>query len=50
MEVTNTVMAYHAMIGYVDVVMVMCSTLCDMPDQLRHILQMAIELGIGDNR
>jgi len=50
MEVTNTVIVYRAMTDHIDIVTVMCSTLCDLPDLLGYIFQMAIELGIGDSR
>jgi hypothetical protein len=43
MEVTNAVIVNHAD----DVLMVTWSTLGDMPDELRYILEMGIELEIA---
>jgi len=40
------VVVYHAMVGHDNVLMVMWST---VPNELRYILEMGIELGIGDN-
>jgi len=41
------VIVYHAMIRHGDVLMVTWSTLGDMPDEPRYILEMGIELEIA---